>query len=36
MLIGALIAALLILGLFLEMISSWPKVNPKRHSDTEV
>jgi len=35
MLVGAVIAAFLIVGLFFEMIASSPKKDPEWHSDTE-
>jgi hypothetical protein len=35
MLAGAIIAVLLIFGLFLSMLSSSPKADPEYHPDTE-
>jgi hypothetical protein len=36
MLVGAILAGFLILGLFLSMLSDSPKSDPEVHSDTEL
>jgi len=36
MILGAILSGLLIFGLFLSMLSSSPKSDPKKHFDTQV